>query len=238
MLMIPSGSFMMGAPVGESGSTKAERPRHLVTIHRPFAVGRFAVTVGEFSAFVRATNHDFAKNAVSHLGRSKETEGVSFLNPGFPQTDRSPVVCVSWEDACAYANWVAEITGKSYRLLSEAEWEYVFRAGTTSAHWWGSTFVEQQFELGTVAVDSHEPNPWGLYNILGNVWEWVQDLWHDTYQSAPTDGSAWIEGASERRVVRGAAWTANSGRLRYARRSWPLYDLPEDNIGFRLARSV
>jgi formylglycine-generating enzyme required for sulfatase activity len=153
-----------------------------VTFARPFEVGRDAVTRGQFAAFVNATGHKTSDR---------------WRNPGFQQNDSHPVVCIRWEDAKAYAAWLASITGKPYRLLSEAEWEYAARASTSTPFWWGSSITPAQanyngnvvyegggskgeYRGGTVPVGSFDPNPWGLYNVHGNVWGWCEDTWHDT----------------------------------------------------------
>jgi formylglycine-generating enzyme required for sulfatase activity len=220
-----------------------------VTFVQPFAVGRRAVTRGQFAAFVKATGHKMNKGS---------------RNLRFKQDDSHPVVWVSWDDARAYASWLAGVTGRPYRLLTEAEWEYAARAGTVTPFWWGSSITPAQanydgnsvyqggggrgeYRLGTVPVGSFEPNPWGLYNVHGNVWEWCEDTWHENYEGAPTDGSAWMawipmraRGArSERQsVVRGGAWSYFPSYLRSASRdSFRAGDSGYD-VGFRLARTL
>jgi formylglycine-generating enzyme required for sulfatase activity len=239
MVVVPAGRFMMGSPDDEPERSSWESPRHEVTFVRPFAVGRHAVTRGQFAAFVKAASHKASGQ---------------WRNPGFTQDDSHPVVCIGWEDARAYAVWLEEITGQPYRLLTEAEWEYAARAGTATPFWWGSSITPAQanydgnhvyagggskgeYREGTVPVGSFQPNPWGLYNVHGNVWEWCEDTWHDNYSGAPTDGSAWILGNTERgRVVRGGSWLSNPALLRAAFRLW--YSVVYNNCGFRLARSL
>jgi formylglycine-generating enzyme required for sulfatase activity len=154
---------------------------------------------------------------------------ASWHAPGFFQDDSHPVVCIKLDDAKAYAGWLVQITGKPYRLLSEAEREYVARAGTTTPFWWGSSITPAQanydgrlvykgggskgeWRKSTVPVGSFEANPWGLYNVHGNVWEWCEDFWHDNYSSAPLDGSAWLRaGDDSRRVIRGGSWYNGPG---------------------------
>ncbi len=185
-------------------------------------------------------------------------------NPGFRQDNSHPVVGVSWDDAKAYASWLAEVTGRLYRLLTEAEWEYAARAGTATPFWWGPSITPAQanydgnyvyegggskgeYRQGTVPVGSFEPNPWGLYNVHGNVWEWCEDTWHDNYKGAPTDGSAWLPKRANRgrqsnqsssRVVRGGAWSSDPGDLRSARRNWLTTEVHGSLLGFRLARTL
>jgi formylglycine-generating enzyme required for sulfatase activity len=163
-------------------------------------------------------------------------------------------VCVTWDDAKAYAAWLSQTTGKPYRLLSEAEREYVARAGTTTPFWWGSSITlaqanyngsfvgggsEGEGRKSTVPVGSFEANPWGLYNVHGNVWEWCEDVWHDNYSGAPVDGSAWLQGADESpRVVRGGSWVNYPRGLRAAVRfRYPTFDRICD-LGFRIARTL
>jgi formylglycine-generating enzyme required for sulfatase activity len=237
MLVVPAGKFMMGSPDSEPGRASWEGPQHEVTFAQPFAVGRDAVTRGQFAAFVNATGY-----GTTDLWR----------NPDFNQDNSHPVVCVTWDDAKAYAAWLAEITGRPYRLLSEAEWEYAARAGTTTPFWWGSSITPAQanydgrqvyegggskgeYRAGTVPAGSFRPNPWGLYNVHGNVWEWCEDAWHVGYSGAPTDGSAWISGNSGR-VVRGGSWSSDPWYLRAAQRLRLTAVI--DLVGVRVARTL
>jgi formylglycine-generating enzyme required for sulfatase activity len=238
MVVVPAGAFMMGSPENEPERGPDESPLHQVTFARPFAVGRDAVTRGQYAAFVKAAG--LTDNRWS--------------NPGFAQDDSHPVVNVTWQDAKAYAAWLTDVTGQPYRLLSEAEWEYAARAGTTTPFWWGSTITPAQanyngeyvyagggskgeFRKGTVPVRSFSPNPWGLYNVHGNVWERCEDTEHIDYNGAPIDGSAWILGNTDSgRVVRGGSWYDDPWGLRAAQRngdSGVVYD-----VGFRLARTL
>lgn len=243
MVVVPAGKFMMGSPDDEPERSTNEGPRHEVTFARPFAVGRHAVTRGQFAAFVNATGHNAARR---------------WREPGFRQDDGHPVVWISLGDVKAYAAWLAEITGRSYRLLTEAEWEYVTRAGSTTPFWWGSSITPEQanyngnyvyegggrngkYRRGTVPVDSFDPNPWGIYNAHGNVWEWCEDTWHDTYDGAPTDGSAWISKSASRTkqsglVVRGGSWGSYPQVLRSAHRIGGA--VKNGHLGFRLARML
>jgi formylglycine-generating enzyme required for sulfatase activity len=159
---------------------------------------------------------------------------LSWRAPGFSQDDSHPVVCINWNDANAYTAWLSQTTAKPYRLLSEAKREYVTRAGTLTPFWWGSSITPAQanyngrgvykwggshgeWRQSTVPVGSFEPNPWGLYNVHGNVFEWCEDVWHSNYSGAPVDGSAWLKGGDvSRRVLRGGSWLSDPGRLRSA----------------------
>jgi formylglycine-generating enzyme required for sulfatase activity len=166
------------------------------------------------------------------------------------------VINVSWEDAVAYAVWLSKETGAAYRLPTEAEWEYAARAGTTTPFWTGRCITTDQanydgnydyavcgtntgvYRQATVPVGSLPANPWGLHEVHGNVWEWVQDRYHDSYQGAPTDGRAWEAGGSSARVVRGGSWYGNSRGIRAAIRFDGDPELRSFNLGLRLARTL
>ena len=227
MVVVPSGSFMMGSPADESGRHDNEGPQHQVSI-QSFAVGKYEVTVGQFEEFVNKTRH-----------RSNE-----WRDPSFKQSANHPVVNVSWEDAKAYTEWLSTETGQNYRLLSEAEWEYVARAGTTTAYYFGATIFPTQANYnelndGTVEVGSYPANAFGLHDMHGNVGEWVEDCWHDNYNDAPTDGSAWTSNCDKNlRVLCGGSWSSVPRYLRSASRdgsdAWSRYN----GIGFRIARTL
>jgi formylglycine-generating enzyme required for sulfatase activity len=256
MVVVPAGSFMMGSPETEPERFEYESPVHRVTIARPFAVGRHAVTRGQFAAFVNATGHK-AEGAYKWTGSEFNRDPkASWRDPGFPQDDSHPVTCVNWDDAKAYISWLAGVTGKPYRLLTEAEWEYAARASTTTPFWWGPSITPAQanydgnhvykgggskgeYRKGTVPVGDFAANPWGLYNVHGNVWEWCEDVWHGNYDGAPADAFAWLQGGNRNsRVVRGGAWSNYPGDLRSAYR---IGDRTEDRFivcGFRLGRTL
>ena len=236
MVIVPAGSFTMGSPADELGRDSDEGPQHRVTISQPFAVGKDEVTRGQFKAFVDATEYD---------------AGDDWLDPVFEQTDAHPVVYVSWNDAKAYVNWLSARTGQNYRLLSEAEWEYVARAGTTTAYHFGNTISRNQANYwydgrslpeyaGTVAVGSYHANAFGLHDVHGSVWEWVEDCWHNDYTGAPTNGSAWVSDCEyvDVRVLRGGSWRSSTRNLRSAYRlglgAWGR----DSNFGFRIARTL
>ena len=270
MVVIPAGSFTMGSSAAEQALavaaglsenlTSRENPQHRVSI-RSFAAGRYAVTRGEFGAFVRArgyvTEAERGDGCFKWSGTKWERDkATNWRNAGFAQADDHPVVCVSWNDAKAYAQWVSISTGKEYRLLSEAEREYAARGGTQTAFWWGDSITTGQanyagtstsyngspkgeYRQATVPVNSFSPNPFGLYNVHGNVWEWVEDCYHENYNGAPTDGSAWTTGcSSDRRVLRGGSWYNIPAILRSAGRFRYTPDYRIDFSGFRLARTL
>lgn len=251
MVAVPAASFTMGAGPGELVANVAE-DRVGVSIARPFAVGRFAVTRGEFAAFLTATGRRM-EGRCHRLGEVKGDPQRDWRSPGFAQDDRHPVVCVSWTDAKAYAAWLSSVTGKHYRLLSEAEREFVARAGTATAFWWGSTISTGQanydgriayaggsageWRNATVSVDSFLANPWGLHNVHGNVWEWTEDCWNDKNAGNPADGTARLNGDCNLRVVRGASFNNAPHTLRAARREREPAENRVVSFGFRVART-
>ncbi len=232
MVLIPAGAFQMGAPEAESkredtlDSDKAARPLHRVSIARPFWLGRFPVTVGEYAVFAEETGRD----------------GDRWSRVRFPQDDRHPVVNVSHEDAEAYMAWLSAKTGQTYRLPSEAEWEYAARAGTTTARYWGDAAGKPgenghwETSIGTCRVDGFKANGFGLHDMLGNVWEWTADAWHDSYDGAPSDGAAWTTAGAASRVLRGGSWFGDARSARSASRDFHDPSARYGNFGFRCAR--
>ena len=237
MVVVPAGSFTMGSPESEHVRGADEGPQHLVTFDQTFSVGKFAVTFDDWDACVADGGCNAYRPDDHGWGRG-----------------RRPVINVSWDDANAYVAWLSRKTGKTYRLLSEAEREYVTRAGSAMPFWWGATISPQQANYNgnytygdgptgenrarTVPVDSFQPNPWDLYQVHGNVNEWTQDCWHDDYVGAPSDGSAWTSGNCEFRVSRGGSWYSFPAILRAARRNRDFTDLRSSFIGFRVARTL
>ena len=231
MVVVPAGSFMMGSPESEE-----ERPVHRVTIGYPFAVGVYEVTVGEWGACVSG-------------GGCLWFFGIADEGWGHPVTQIS-----AWEFTQDYVRWLSRETGKEYRLLSESEWEYAARAGTTTRYWWGDEVGWNRancrgcgigWHVGqTAPVGSFSPNPFGLYDVHGNVWEWVEDCWNESYHGAPADGSAWEEEESWidtrsgrcHRVLRGGSWGNVPRNLRSASRTRGY--LNPARVGFRVARTL
>ena len=225
MVVVPPGSYMMGSPESEPIRNDDEGPQHRVIIPKTFAVGVYEVTRGEFAEFVLETGYGFDFEWVRCTITGEDEAGAIERQ----QSDEHPA-CVKWDDAQAYVKWLSERSGNEYRLLSEAEWEYVARAGTsTSRYWdtyWGGADRGQcrnangadrgsGFEFGmrcddgyatTAPVGSFERNAFGLHDVLGNLWEWTQDCWNESYAGAPTDGSAWESGDCGHRVARGGSW--------------------------------
>ena len=259
MVVVPPGSFMMGSPENEPERQNlqvgTETPQHKVSIAEAFAVGRFHITRGEFARFAKTTGYNTTGGCYSLTGSEwRNNRTASWQSPGFPQDDTHPVVCVNWEDIKAYVAWLAEQTGKNYRLLSEAEYEYAARAGSTTPFWWGATISPDlanyngnnayaggskgSYRAETVSVQSFSPNPWGLYHVSGNAWTWTKDCWHDNYLGAPSDGSAWMTGECRSRVIRGGSWNSPPASLRGASRTWIDPGTRGNSNGFRVARPL
>ena len=252
MVVVPAGSFTMGSPPSEGGRYDREGPRHRVRISGPFAVGRYEVTRGEYGRFVSATGHSSDDSCFTWDGNEwKWRSGYGWRNPGYSQTDRDPVACVSWKDARSYAGWLSRKTGKGYRLLSESEWEYSARAGTTgpfhtgwtiSTDWanyrGGSVYgsgPKGVYRRKTVPVGSFAPNGFGLHDMHGNVWEWVEDCWNVRYAVAPADGSPRENGECGRRILRGGSWGGKPRNLRSAVRFGVETGVRYVIYGFRVA---
>ena len=265
MVVVPSGSYEMGSSPSEEGRNDNEGPVHRVTIAAPLAVGVYEITRREFARFVQATGYamgNFCGVYEDEIGEWKNRSGHHWRDPGFTQTDQQPVVCVSWRDTQAYVRWLSRKTGKAYRLLSEAEWEYVARAGTRTAWYWGESESEQcQYANGaersatrqynwqdvvgcddgavqTAEVGKYKANAVGLHDVSGNVWEWVEDCWNDSYAGAPTDGSAWTSRNCKRRVMRGGSWFNIPSFIRSAVRLRVGTGLRTGTYGFRIARTL
>ena len=266
MVVMPLGAYSMGSPSKERGRKNTEGPVHRVTIERPFAAGRHEVTRRQFRRFVDETGHS-AQAGCQTFGRGewKWRDEESWLEPGFAQTDDHPVVCVSWEDARAYVEWLSMKTGKSYRLLSESEWEYAARGGTQTARYWGdrpsqacryANVLDRSYRkkysrrnatihqcddgfAATSPVGSRAKNQFGLYDMLGNVWEWVEDCWHAGHSRSSADASARNGGGDcSRRVARGGSWGSTRDFVRSAVRANVGSGNRFSDGGFRVARSL
>ncbi len=262
MIVIPAGSFDMGSGHGD------ETPVHRVTLPS-FALSATEITRAQYGEFVNETKYAAGTCwAVNEQGMVEERVGRNSGDFNFrkdlkgdSQFDSSPVSCVNWHDAKAYVKWLSEKTGKNYRLPSEAEWEYAARAGTTTSRYWGNDVGKNNANcsdcvtkwdgtdspwIGGLAspVGSFKPNAFGLYDMLGNLWEWTEDTYHNDYKGAPTDGSAWVQITSgqERsvgRVIRGGAWKVNSLFMTATYRLGSAeVRRDEHKVGIRLARSL
>ncbi|MBT3072041.1 formylglycine-generating enzyme family protein [Rhodomicrobium sp. Az07] len=240
LVIVPPGYYTMGAPTSEYLSADSERPTRRVHIPQAFAIGRFPVTRKEWM----------------HFATDSGERGYFPLNRGWGD-DLYPVVDVSFDDALSYIEWLAKKTGRAYRLPSEAEWEYSARAGTTTAYWWGDRIDPSRANYNaqvsyngshvgnylarTSKCDCFSANDWGLHDAHGNVWEWVQDCWHDTYQNAPSSSNPWeVErGGNPRfRVLRGGSWSDPPQWLRSAARNDADRSTRNDNKGFRVIREL
>jgi formylglycine-generating enzyme required for sulfatase activity len=229
MVVIPAGSFQMGSPTSETLREGDEGPQHRVTIPKPFSVGKYEVTQAEYHA-------------------------VTGSNPSNFKGDQNPVEKVSWEDAQKFLRMLNAQTSKKYRLLSEAEWEYAARAGTTTPFNTGNTITSEQasfdwkstyngssrggYNSRTTVVGLFLPNAFGLYDMHGNVWEWVKDCWHKNYDGAPTNGGAWINGDCSRRILRGGSWNYEPKEMRSARRFGETTSIRDLSNGLRIARDL
>jgi formylglycine-generating enzyme required for sulfatase activity len=240
MVVVPAGQFTMGSPESDPDRVMPREKQIPVAIAAPFAVGRFVLSRGEFAAFVKATARKLEPCLDKNLGPSN-----NWLSPGFQQNDRHPVVCVNWNDAKAYVEWLSSTTGKTYRLLSDSEREYVTRAGTTTLYWTGDKITPQQANFAakaTVPVDRFAANPWGLYNVHGNVLEWLEDCWRDTNAGNPGDGRPRLTGPRidcRERMLRGGAWNDPEPRfLRSANRDRLRLEGATSIMGFRVARTL
>ncbi|MEI8396591.1 MAG: formylglycine-generating enzyme family protein [Rhodospirillaceae bacterium] len=237
LVVVPSGSFMMGSPESEPERGSSEGPRHRVTLGYALAVGKFEVTFAEWDACVAGGGCDGYRPKDEGWGRG-----------------RRPVINVSWDDAKTYVKWLSQKTGQRYRLLSESEWEYVARAGTNTPFNTGQRITTDQANFNgdatyngsskgrdrkrTVEVGSFPANSFGLHDVHGNVWEWTADCLHDNYSGAPSDGRAWTTGDCKLRVFRGGSWLNYPGVLRSAYRNGDSPDSRNYHVGFRVARTI
>jgi formylglycine-generating enzyme required for sulfatase activity/serine/threonine protein kinase len=264
LVVVPEGSFFMGSPPSEEGRGHDEGPQQRVTIEHSFAVGRFAIMVDEFKEFVNDTGYrtgEFCAAGNEYVARSAGSfEAPPGFAAGFVQAGRHPVVCVSWRDAKAFLAWLSNKTKRSYRLLTEAEREYVTRAGTSTAYWWGdgitpsqalydaasnstghsklSTAVSVASAGGTTRVDQYQPNPWGLFQVHGNVAEWVEDCWEVATARASVSPAAVVLPNCKDHVLRGGAWSYPKTALRAAFREHAPADGRYNHVGFRVARDL
>lgn len=277
MMPLKPGSFMMGATIQEEarhglskGSRGHAQPVHRVTFAKGFAMGRYPVTVAEFRAFVDETGYktpDACYNQQLNDGHFiyEKARGYSWRAPGFEQDDSHPVVCVSSEDADAYAAWLSRKTGKTYALPNEAQFEYALRAGTTTSFFWGEDKTkaceysnqpdldqgaylkapsgsDYRFQCHdgypfTSPVGTYKPNPWGLYDMQGNIWEYTADCWNETYKGTPANGSTWTTGDCDARPLRGGSF-GNASHSAYAAVRFARHvSFTGHAFGFRVART-
>ena len=270
MVVIPAGQFTMGSSAAEKswaaahgaskGAVADEAPQHQVSFH-PFALGKYDVTRNEYATFVRETGYSSGDGCAPDSYKWNEQPGVTWEKPGFDQTASDPVVCVSWRDAQACISWLnrkghgAASSAGPYRLPTESEWEYAARAGTATPFWWGESDSDAAAHAWykansgghTHPVGSKDPNAFGLYDIVGNVWQWMEDCYAESYSGAPTDGRANETGVSDprpngtkkcMRVDRGSSWLYPAWLLRSATRERNPSDFRDVIMGFRVARTL
>ena len=264
LVTVQGGEFVMGSGKEEKLREPDEEPAHRVSVSGPLTVGKYEVTRGQYAEFVRDTKREHRGGCNSTLGgRFNKNPKALWSSPGFTQKDDEPVVCVNWNDARAYTAWLSKKTGKPYRLLSEAEWEYLARAGTTGRRYWPDTDEAAACKFASVADISFKrvspgmpifpcsdelpytapagrfpANAFGLYDLLGNVSEWVEDCWNGDYTDAPATGTARTSGSCGERGFRGGAWNSKPANVRAAYRDRESIEERHDNLGFRVVRAA
>jgi formylglycine-generating enzyme required for sulfatase activity len=268
MVMVPAGQVMMGSEKGDIDSGVAaanEGPQHMAVIKQPIAVGRFEITRDQYASFVKETSYNSGDHCVTfENNQPQDRANRSFLNPGYAQAGNHPAVCVSWVNARAYVDWLSRSTGKTYRLLSEAEFEYVARAGGTARYGASNDAAELcQFANGadqsakaaglppnapymnckdgypfTAPVGSFAVNGFGVYDMIGNVWEWTEDCFYGDYATAKLETASRSAEVCDARSVRGGDWFSTEASLRPAVRARADADAHNDDIGFRVVRTL
>ena len=265
MVIVPSGDFTIGSPTDEPGRGTDEGPQRRMSIERPFAVSRFEITRGEYKVFLRETGHAVRGNCVTDRakpGTWAPEPNTTLFDPGFEQADDHPVVCVSWDDAKAYVAWLNRRTSGGYRLLTGSEWEFAARAGSTATYPWGpnvsdgcphantaDSTIGRKYPTWTVAacddgalhtspVGAYHPNALGLYDMIGNAQEWVEDCATDSYDSLPPAGHADLTGDCARRVVRSSSWGTQPKDNRVANRVRYPRGQVDDSVGIRVAKTL
>ena len=229
LMVVPAGKYAMGSPASEFGRSDDEGPVHTIVLPRPIAVGKYEVTFEQWDACASAGDCSHRPDDRS-WGR-----------------ENRPVINVNWADAKAYAKWLAAKTGKPYRLLTESEWEYAARAGSSTRYPWGDDAGKDQAVLRdatsisnfyqTAPVGTFSANRFGLHDMIGNAWEWTEDCWNESFAGAPTDGSAWLSGDCGQRVVRGASWLSAPRDARTAVRFGYVASARMSDVGFRVVRT-
>ena len=270
MIGVPADSFTIGSPPEEPGRREDEGPQREIRIDRAFAVGKYEVTRSQYEAFLRDTKHPVSGGCVTdrrNPGKWAPDAETNFRDPGFIQSDDHPAACVSWNDAKAYLGWLNRKTGGGYRLLTEAEWEYVARAGSTAAFPWGASIDDgcvhmngydqvslakkgdlykgeavpfaacSDGYLNTAPVGSFRPHRFGVHDMIGNLGEWVEDCATISYAALRPDGTH-DDGDCSKRMVRGGSWGTQPRQLRSAERIRYSPTDVDDSIGIRVAKSL
>ncbi len=273
MIVVPAGEYLMGASDGDGLAHKSERPQRRVTVKRGFAVAQHETTVDQFRSFVDDTSYrtDAEKAGKSRVYDEKtgtliEKERVNWRHDyhGDNADSEMPVLHVSWNDASAYANWLSQRTERTYRLPTEAEFEYVLRSGSQTIYWWGDGAPENVVAnltgdrdksdsrrrwtdgfdrykdgfWGPAPVMTFISNPFGIFDMGGNVSEWVEDCWHSSYSQAPSDTSAWVNPGCTRRMIRGASWSSDPKQARSSARVSAAATSVFSRVGFRVVRDL
>lgn len=262
LVVIPPGQFRQGSPDSETGHFSNESPLRTVSINYPFVAGKTEVTRGEFAQYIADIDNNNLTGCWVYEGTWIKQMAFDWSNPGYEQNDQHPVTCVSWLDAQAYIQWLSQKTGQSYRLLTASEWEYIARVNDNNSRYWkgnpdlacqfsntADRTAEQAFpgwivydcqdqSIYTAEVGSFKANAFGFYDLLGNVFEWVEDCWHSNYQRAPVDGSAWVQGQCDQRVLRGGSWFSQPKYVRFAFRNRFYASYRSNSFGFRIARDL
>ncbi|MEM7542260.1 MAG: bifunctional serine/threonine-protein kinase/formylglycine-generating enzyme family protein [Pseudomonadota bacterium] len=272
MIVVPPGSFMVGSQPNEHGRTDNEGPQRRIHLLEPFAISKTEVTVAQFRRFVEDTAYVTDAERAPQRGCRVHDNGwqwranLNWKNPGYSQNEAHPVVCVSWDDAVAYVNWLSERTGAFYYLPSETQWEYAARSGNATARFWeakgeaacryanvsdvtrasdhdldsspNNIFVCEDGFTYSAPVGSFGENDYGLVDMLGNVWEWTADCWNQTYSGVPVNGDPRLSGHCENRVYRGGSWGNFPSLVRAAKRGTDPRNFRYYNVGFRIGRLI
>jgi formylglycine-generating enzyme required for sulfatase activity len=264
LVAVPPGDYTMGSGPKEKMREPDEEPAHRVRIAASVAVGKFEVTRAQYAVFAKETGREHKPGCNSTRGGFfHKNPKATWQDPGFEQKDDEPVVCVSWDDAQAYVRWLSKKAVKSYRLLSEAEWEYVARAGSLGSRYWSdadeaavcryASVADTSFKsvtpnaqmfrcsdgfVHTSPVGRFPANAFGVHDMLGNAWEWVEDCWNEGYAGAPEVAAPRLSGSCAERVFRGGAWNSPPSTLRSAYRDRGSKEERHENVGFRVARSL
>lgn len=273
VVVMPAGQFLMGSPNDEDGHRDDEEPQREIKISTGYAMGLSEVSVGQFREFVKAIGYrtDAERAGTGSVydessGRMIDRRGIDWQRDykGDRASDKLPVLNVSWNDANEYAEWLSQRTGKTYRLPSEAEFEYALRAGSQTRYWWGDGVPPSVLAnvtgdgdrspskrswgrafkrysdgyWGPAPIKNYPANPFGIFDIDGNLSEWVDDCWHDNYIRAPRSSSAWINPGCERRVIRGGSWGSAPSQIRSAYRLGVSAETRSARVGFRVMREL
>ncbi len=260
MSVLPKGRFKQGARYDDRDAPAVEKPQHVVVVRAPFAMSTNEITVREFKDFIAATGRA-VEGCTTFDGEWHDHPKAGWKDPNFPQIDSSPVTCVSWNDAVAYAQWLSATSGHRYRLPSASEWEYGARAGSEAARPWDSSagacsaanvadrsaahryrhlqaFACDDGHVNTAPVGSFKSNAFGLNDMPGNVAQWTEDCWHESYAKAPIDTAPRLDGNCTERELRGMSWASPPADARLSYRTHSAADYRSSSLGFRIVRDL